>query len=427
MATLKFYPQRVNKKNQFPIMMCYQDKGKKFRFYTKVNVDKANWQKNKFKAVSLKDFEDKNKFDTCENVIRDIEKEAIAKNKKFNISEVEKMFRERIKKTKPFYEAQALKNDLCNEETTSEFFRLFDEFVEQQKATKAPATIVQYEFFKKILLRYEKLTNERISFETINNAFYHRFKNCLIAEMKLLNNTVGGHIKNLKVFLNYAMQNELTEIRYNFKDFKTIIETIDIIALNSTELFKLYDCKKLSEQLQIARDYFCFECFTGLRYSDIGRLKPENIKEDFLELRTKKTKDILLIPINIFAKEILDKYKGMFKDRPLPPPLTNSNMNRCIKEASKIAEINELIMVEKFNGSNRISISRPKYSFVSTHTGRRTFITLSYEKGMQIEMIMKITGIKQWDTLKRYLKVSEKSKLIKMNEYWNREIMNKAQ
>ncbi len=163
-----------------------------------------------------------------------------------------------------------------------------------------------------------------------------------------------------------------------------------------------------------------FECFTGLRFSDIGSLKNENIKEDFIELRTKKTKDILFVPLNIFAREILIKYSGMYRDRPLPPPFANQVINRLIKEAAKKAEINVLTMVEKFSGSNRTVITKPKYAFISTHTGRRTFITLSHEKGMNIEMIMKITGIKKWDTLKKYLKISEKSKLIKMNEFWKR-------
>ena len=419
MATLKFYPQPANKKNLYPIMMCYQDKGKKFRFYTKVNVDKDNWQKNKFKPVTLKDFEDKNKFDTCETVIRDIEKEAISKNKQFSISEVELRFRANIKKTKPFYESQSKEKEGNNPIANSEFLNLFDQFVEQRKATKAPATIVQYNSFKNTLLKFEQLTGETISFESINSAFYQKFQNCLITKMKLKNNTIGSHIKNLKVFLNYAMQNELTEIKYNFKEFKTIIEDINIIALNSTELFSLYDCKKLTVEQEIARDYFCFECFTGLRYSDICKLKDENIKEEFIEMRTKKTKDILFIPINVFAKEILDKYKNKFEDAPLPPAFKNNTMNNLIKQVAKIAEINEPTMVEKYCGSSRTAKTKPKYVFVSTHTGRRTFITLSHERGMQIEMIMEITGIKEWDTLKRYLKVSEKNKLIKMNEYWN--------
>ena len=213
----------------------------------------------------------------------------------------------------------------------------------------------------------------------------------------------------------------MTEMKYNFKDFRIMKEDIDIIALTWEELFRLYECQGLTPSQEIAKDYFCLECFTGLRFSDLSRLKPENIKDNLIEIRTKKTKDILFVPINVFVKEILDKYRNKYPDSPLPPPFANHTINAYIKEAAKIAGIDDLTMVEKFSGSRGIITTKPKYAFVSTHTGRRTFITLSHEKGMHIEMIMKITGIRKWDTLKKYLKVSEKAKLNKMNEFWKRD------
>ena len=81
-------------------------------------------------------------------------------------------------------------------------------------------------------------------------------------------------------------------------------------------------------------------------------------------------------------------------------------------------------MIEKFSGSRRIVIKKPKCDLITTHTGRKTFISLSFEKKMPAEMIMKITGIRSWGTLKKYLKVSEKSKLIVMNEFWNKSFVS---
>lgn len=426
MATLKFYLQPENKKNRFPVMMVYQEKGKKFRFYTRVTVKKENWVKNSFKPISLEDFENKEKFITCEKVISEIEKDAFLQKRILSVDEMAFEFRERIKKTDA-YKGLSTEEEASTPETQSTFFTHFDDFVEQSKATKASGTIKHYQGFKRLLLKYEAYSGKAIEFETINTQFYQKFHHYLINIEKMMNNTIGAQIKELKVFLNYAMRNELTHVKYNFKDFKTIKEDVDIISLTESELFRLYECKNLNKQQDFARDYVCFECFTGLRFSDICRLKNENIKENFIELRTKKTKDILFVPLNVFAKEILEKYKGQYEDRPLPPPFSNQKVNEYIKEAAKEAQIDDLTMVEKFSGVNRIVLSKPKYSFISTHTGRRTFITLSHEKGMNIEMIMKITGIKKWDTLKKYLKVSEKSKLMKMNEFWNRDnILNIA-
>ncbi|OYU56912.1 MAG: hypothetical protein CFE25_06720 [Chitinophagaceae bacterium BSSC1] len=423
MATLKFYLQPQNKKNRYPVMMVYQEKGKKFRFYTRATVKKENWVKNSFKPISLEDFEIKERFTVCQKVISEIEKEAVLQKRTLSVEEMALEFRERIKKTEAFRDLESKEPFEPIKETQSEFFTHFDGFVDQARSTKASGTIKHYLGFKRLLLKYEAYTGRLIQFENINSLFYQNFHHYLINIEKMMNNTIGAQIKELKVFLNYAMRNEITEIKYNFKDFKTIKEDVDIISMTENELFRLYECKTLNQQQAFARDYVCFESFTGLRFSDISRLKNENIKEDFIELRTKKTKDILFVPLNVFAKEILAKYEGKYEDRPLPPPYANQKVNEYIKEAAKEAKIDDLTMVEKFSGANRIVFSKPKYAFISTHTGRRTFITLSHEKGMNIEMIMKITGIKKWDTLKKYLKVSEKSKLMKMNEFWNRDSM----
>ncbi|MDP1764284.1 MAG: phage integrase SAM-like domain-containing protein [Sediminibacterium sp.] len=195
MATLKFYLQKASKKNLFPIMMCYQDKGKKFRFFTKVTTSNPNWQKNKFKPISLSDFEEKYKMDTCENVIREIEKEGILKCLKFSIPEVENLFRLRIKETDPFRENVEEVNVNIEKPLQSPFYNFFDQFVEQSKATKTVGTIKHYKTFKGTLLKYEKKTGYAVFFESINSSFYVSFHNYMINDAKFLNNTIGGQFK----------------------------------------------------------------------------------------------------------------------------------------------------------------------------------------------------------------------------------------
>lgn len=410
MATYQFYLKPANKKNLRPIMFCYQDRGKKFRYFTKLFTSQSSLTANRLKSVSLEDFQINEKLQEIEQVIKDIRRDELTKNVKLSIDEIESRFREALR---------PIDNTLVQQQ--SEFFKLYDRFVDENRPVKSRSTIYHYLICKKTLLSFENYINQPISFEIINSQFYQRFSNYLITEKKYLNNTVGGHIKNFKVFLNYAVRHEFTNLKFNFRDFKTINEEIDIIALTEAELFKINQLNDLSATESIARDYLCFECFTGLRFSDIGRLKDENIKDEFIVLKTQKTKDYLYVPINDFAQEILDRYKGKYLGRPLPPPFANQVINRYIKDVAKKAGITDLTMVEKFNGANRLTETKPKYAFISTHTGRRTFITLSYEKGMEVEMIMKITGIKKSETLRKYLKVSEKSKLVKMKEFWNKD------
>ena len=403
MATCKFFLKKANKKGLCPVMFIYQDCGNKFRYYTKVQTFPAAWDGKRIKGKTLEVLDSNSKLDEIDRIMKEIEREALAKETVYSIEIVEKKFRIKTNKNAD----------------QSEFFLLYDQFIEESRTTKANNTIKQYVATGTVLRDFEKSINKRIQFENMNQRYYESLINYLIEERGLINNSVGKHIKTLKTFLNYLLRNELIKGKINMQGFKVFKEDIDILHLSEEELFKIYHLDDLSEKYSFVRDYFCLECFTGLRFSDISNLSNENVKGDFLEFKTRKTKDTLYVPLNVFAKQILAKYKDRFAGRPLPPTLHNSITNKYLKDIAEAAGVNEPTVIERFSGSKRAEVKKPKCDFISTHTGRRTFITLSHEKGMPVEMIMKITGIKKWETLRKYLKVSEKAKLLQMNKVWN--------
>ena len=59
---------------------------------------------------------------------------------------------------------------------------------------------------------------------------------------------------------------------------------------------------------------------------------------------------------------------------------------------------------------------KPKYELIGTHTARKTFICLAYERGLDVEMIKSITGITREKTLRRYLHISNETKKNKLSE-----------
>ncbi len=67
-------------------------------------------------------------------------------------------------------------------------------------------------------------------------------------------------------------------------------------------------------------------------------------------------------------------------------------MNEYLKEFCEKAEINEPVKTVKYRGSERIEMTHKKFEVISTHTARRTFISLSLQKGMKPDVIMAITG-----------------------------------
>ena len=60
----------------------------------------------------------------------------------------------------------------------------------------------------------------------------------------------------------------------------------------------------------------------------------------------------------------------------------------------------------RFSGSRRITETRPKYEIISSHTARRTGITLLILKGIPLSIIMKISGHKKIETLMKYARIT---------------------
>ncbi len=298
------------------------------------------------------------------------------------------------------------------------FFDVYDEFVNTTKAKVHSRTTQKYLTLKNHLAAFQKKTRYPLDFDNINIRFFDKFLFYYMDELGLLNNTIGKYISTLKTFLNWA-----TERDYNTKldyiRFKAYKEEADIVFLEYTELMKLYELDLAQKpRLERVRDTFCLGCFTGLRFSDIKQLKPEDIKNDVIQIKSYKTKETLRVPLNQFAKAIIDKY--------LPYPdflhvISNQKMNNYIKELCELAEINEPITLTKFRGVERIEITKPKFQLVSTHTARRTFVTLSLEQGMRPEIVMQITGHKSYKIFKKYIKITDKVKEVEMRQVWNKE------
>ena len=163
---------------------------------------------------------------------------------------------------------------------------------------------------------------------------------------------------------------------------------------------------------------YCFSCFTGLRYSDINQLKHEHIKDNIILKKIQKTKQIETIPLNDFAIKILEKNK----DLPLNalPHISGQKANKYIKEACKIAEINTPVIKTESRGGKTKELITPKYSLITMHTGRKTFVTNSLILGMNVKAIKGITGHKKDNTFNKYLKIVEDYKKTEMDNTWNR-------
>ena len=160
-----------------------------------------------------------------------------------------------------------------------------------------------------------------------------------------------------------------------------------------------------------ARDCFCFCAFTSLRYSDMANLKRKDIDGDTMYITTMKTYDRLPINLNKFAKEILAKYGNTRNSEDLAlPVLPNQLMNRYLKHLCELAGFNTPITKTCYRGGERVEETYPKSALISTHAGRRTFICFALSSGIPPQVVMKWTGHSDFQAMKPYIDIAEKTK-----------------
>ncbi|MCL2435238.1 MAG: site-specific integrase [Lentimicrobiaceae bacterium] len=287
----------------------------------------------------------------------------------------------------------------------------------KDKVTGRPFTysnIQQYKATEKHLKAFAKsIKKQDFDFSEVDGNFYDRFVSYLQA-LNFTQNSVGKHIKVLKTMLNEATaQNINTYSLHN--QFHVFTEETDTIYLNENELQKIKDAD-LSKTLYLdrVRDWFLLLAWTGCRFSDLNKITKTDIKNGFITFRQQKTNNKVTIPLHPIVTEILEKY-----DYDLPDVITNQKFNEYIKEVCCIAEINSPETTTRTEGGKLITSTFEKWEHVTSHTGRRSFCTNMYKRGVQSLTIMSISGHKTEKSFLKYIKVKQEEHAELMKKAWD--------
>jgi integrase len=432
MSTIRFVlrTDKADKEGLSPIQLIYQLSGQRKYFKTGDKLRSENWDPEKQQAVYLDKKTAKkllphvtyNLLPSAKE-IEEVNAGLIALKKE--ISDIEKRFKLNSVAYSSDMVVSSLKearNPITKKrEDTNLVFDFIDKYIEDNKASREAGSMSVYKSLKTHLMEFETSKKRKVTFDTIDYAFFLSFQNFLInnrtkrAPNGLGNVTIAKQLSTLKTFLNYARMQGLN-VSDKYKDFKIKKESLEVLALTNDEFETLYnlDLSK-NKKLDQVRDVFCFSCATGFRYSDLAQLKKEHIKDEEIRLTVTKTRQKLTVPLNPYSHSILDKYSIMH--RPLPV-ISNQRMNEYLKELCEKAGINEQVQIVRFYGAKREEKTYPKYELVRVHTGRKTFATLSLEKGMSAEEVMKIGGWKSYTSFARYVNITEKRTKVVMSKAW---------
>ena len=273
---------------------------------------------------------------------------------------------------------------------------IYKEFLEETKSLvgiqKSQKTYDKYDrcFRRVVEFMKSKYKISDIPLRDLKPMFLVDFEVFLATKKNCAPNTIYKFLQLLRMPIIKAQKMGII-----FKDpydgYKMKKEQVDRGYLKEDDVLAIASKEITIKRLDVVRDLFIFACYTGLAYSDLAALKPENIQKMFdgkmwIVTHRQKTKTNVNVPLLGPAQRILDKYAGTLPEGQVLPVISNQKCNSYLKEIADICEIEQ------------------KLTF---HLARHTFATtMTLGKGVPIESVSKMLGHTNIATTQIYARIT---------------------
>lgn len=400
MASFKLRNPKGNKETTIFFMMSFKEENKTLQYPTGVKIHPEDWDPNskrpkrKVKHTSkVMVAQIKIRLNTIEDFTAQTSERYKLLGEKLAMSSLREKLNVKLKKTK---------------QSASDFFQVYEEFQEFKKNGNggnhiSHSTYMRYEYNRRLLKEFQEEREQEIKLKFINKEFYGEFMSFCIDVKKHSANTLNRNMGLFKTYLRWCHENEKT---YNteFLKFRNPSKQATMeVSLTLDQLTELHRAN-LSETpyLERTKDVFVFGCLTGQRYGNYSKItKNDIVGNRILVSDDKDPTKVLNIPLLEPAREILGKYDYNL------PLISNQKFNKYIKEAFKKFGYKTMTKRIRRIGREPVEENIPFYKRISSHTARRTFITIMQNEKVPQKTIMSITGHKSLSQFNIYYKTSD--------------------
>jgi integrase len=216
-------------------------------------------------------------------------------------------------------------------------------------------------------------------------------------------NTTCKHLKNLKTYLKYAVAMDWLS-KSPFTEFKVSYKAKEKPYLSLEELHRLENKSFDIYRIQLVKDLFLIQCYTGLSFADLAGLNGGNVTSgidgNLWVIKNRLKTDVRsAIPLLPRALELIVKYNPDFRvaiDKQLLPMYNIQRYNAYLKEIADLCGITKVL---------------------SSHAGRRTFAsTVALSNGISIESISQMLGHTSTKITQQYAKVNDMKVAVEMEK-----------
>ena len=287
--------------------------------------------------------------------------------------------------------------------TGSNPLSLLDVFDKQMKDADRLAHANRHKLVYRRLEEFcKKMGRQDMALEQFDRQMIHELELFFRTDCRLSVNTTAKMMSMVRKGILWAYRCGII-LTNPFSTYRIKKEESQKQYLNRQEIIRIMGKQLDIPRLASIRDIFIFSCFTGIAYSDICRLRKDQIISDsdksmYIHLYRTKTNHPAFIPLLPQARKMVSLYIGKGESEYLFPTISNQKSNAYLKELADICHI------------------RKRVTF---HVARHTFaVTVCLENGLPIETLSKMLGhtnlrVTQAYARITYRKVTEDMKVLK--------------
>ena len=214
--------------------------------------------------------------------------------------------------------------------------------------------------------------------------------------------SIGALCAHLRSILNWAVKYNVT-LSPTYNDFRIPKVQNHEIALTADEVSRVAyfdiqrfyadrrkDFRRMTEQV---RDMFVLSCNLYQRYSDMVRIEPSCFDRNIFRITQQKTGALAVVNIDRYAIDpkttyrILEKYGHR-------APYTGSigGYNFRLHTLMRDVGLVEPVRIEERRNGVLVTENVPQWKLISSHTARRTAITVNVLRGHNLHALKRCSG-----------------------------------
>jgi hypothetical protein len=214
--------------------------------------------------------------------------------------------------------------------------------------------------------------------------------------------TIDTMCGQLRSILNWAVKYNAT-VSPSYGDFCVPKARIQEIALTADEESRIayFDVdrfyadrrKDYRETMRRVRDMFVLSCNLFQRHSDMVRIEKSCFDRNIFRITQQKTGNQAVVDINKYAVDAKTTYRILERyNYEAPYKATIGNYNFYLHQLMKDIGLDDPVRIEERVDGKLVTENVPKWRLITSHTARRTAITVNVLRGHNIHGVKRCSG-----------------------------------